>query len=247
MLTIKKENIEYDMEFNNIKIINTSNPTKFYRDQIVDAEIFIDAHKVKSDEIVYINELTRLNEFIGLSKKSFLLQLILDKIGDAQLIDREFVQNIIEYVNAELGLPILDACDGDIQKLINYVMEITDDYYLDERTFNLIVEKQFTEKKLFIIDNVSWFKLSNVYKYLNEHSFIILCNDFRNYINSMRELEIIAIWNNSQLSDLLDYEKVIAYLEKNVSEPVNNERFSEFLNKKDSLWSIRLYSLIMAL
>ncbi len=247
MINIKTADKEYELEFNNIKIINTENTTQLYKELFLDSSIFIDNKRIKQEDIIYINDLTKLSEFVSMGRKSFIFEMILDLLSDNQIINHEIVSKIINSINNELDCELLESCEGDINKIISLLIELTEDKYLNKKFLQLIIEKQFTESKLIVLDNVSWFDIDLSYKYLNEHSFILLTNDFRKYIKNTKMIEIVANWNDLEFIELNDSDKLIAYLEKQVSEPITHNRFQEFLSNRNSLWSIRLFSLIKSI
>ena len=52
MLKIIKNNINIDLDYNGIKILQSNNPNLFYKDVILDSSIYIDDYKIKNENII---------------------------------------------------------------------------------------------------------------------------------------------------------------------------------------------------
>ena len=246
MLRILKNNREYEIEFNGIKIFNCSNTTNVYKNIFVDSHITIDDKEFNKDNIIYINELTKLDDFINLSKKSFVLNLIFKLLEENNIIQRENINKIVEKINDELEIELLSESEGDISKIIQQLFEINEIGYLNIELLDLLFEKCFSNKKyLFVLDNVSWIKIDKLLKYINNHNFIILTNDFRDLIYQKNHLEIITLIKKEyNYQDLINWELIINMIEKELSIIIDDDIFKKFILEKDSLLSLRMLSIV---
>lgn len=246
MLSINKNNIECELEFDGIKIFQTQNPTKLYKDLILDSVINIDNKNIKLDNVIYINELTKLTDFVNLNKKSFLIKEIINLLEQYPIINISNINNIKDYINNKYQEELVDTNEGDNNKLINLFIEFINQEYLNKSLFKLILDYCFEDSKLIILDNVSWIELNDLYGWLNEHKFIIITYDFREYIKNASELELLVTFKqNYDYVEMLDSNKLIVYLEKHMNIEVNKEKINTWLNNKNSLESLSFLSNIL--
>lgn len=246
MLSINKNNIECELEFDGIKIFQTQNPTKLYKDLILDSVINIDNKNIKLDNVIYINELTKLTDFVNLNKKSFLIKEIINLLEQYPIINISNINNIKDYINNKYQEELIDTNEGDNNKLINLFIEFINQEYLNKSLFKLILDYCFEDSKLIILDNVSWIELNDLYGWLNEHKFIIVTYDFREYIKNASELELLVTFKqNYDYVEMLDSNKLIVYLEKHMNIEVNKEKINTWLNNKNNLESLSFLSNIL--
>lgn len=246
MLSINKNNIECELEFDGIKIFQTQNPTKLYKDLILDSVINIDNKNIKLDNVIYINELTKLTDFVNLNKKSFLIKEIIILLEQYPIINISNINNIKDYINNKYQEELIDTNEGDNNKLINLFIEFINQEYLNKSLFKLILDYCFEDSKLIILDNVSWIELNDLYGWLNKHKFIIITYDFREYIKNASELELLVTFKqNYDYVEMLDSNKLIVYLEKHMNIEVNKEKINTWLNNKNSLESLSFLSNIL--
>lgn len=246
MLSINKNNIECELEFDGIKIFQTQNPTKLYKDLILDSVINIDNKNIKLDNVIYINELTKLTDFVNLNKKSFLIKEIINLLEQYPIINISNINNIKDYINNKYQEELIDTNEGDNNKLINLFIEFINQEYLNKSLFKLILDYCFEDSKLIILDNVSWIELNDLYGWLNEHKFIIITYDFREYIKNASELELLVTFKqNYDYVEMLDSNKLIVYLEKHMNIEVNKEKINTWLNNKNNLESLSFLSNIL--
>lgn len=246
MLSINKNDIECKLEFDGIKIFQTQNPTKLYKDLILDSVINIDNKNIKLDNVIYINELTKLTDFVNLNKKSFLIKEIINLLEQYPIINISNINNIKDYINNKYQEELIDTNEGDNNKLINLFIEFINQEYLNKSLFKLILNYCFEDSKLIILDNVSWIELNDLYGWLNEHKFIIITYDFREYIKNASELELLVTFKqNYDYVEMLDSNKLIVYLEKHMNIEVNKEKINTWLNNKNSLESLSFLSNIL--
>lgn len=246
MLTIKTKNDVFDITFDGIGIINSTNTLLTYKKLFIETEIYIDDNRIKKEDIIYIDELSKMSNFIDLSKKSFLIEMINDRLFENKIINTNEVENIIETINKELNIELLESCVGDTNKIIQILFELVEDQYLNINLLKVIIEYCFKNKKLIIFNNLSWLKIDDLYKYLNEHYFIVIASDVRNYINKIEMLNIISNHNleRNELNSIYDIDKFSSYIEKNISEPFNNKTFNDFITDKKSIKSLKILNLI---
>lgn len=245
MLNIYNSWVEYEINFDGIKVFHTSNPTKFYRDIILQGKINIDNRNIKSDDVIYINELTKVSDFINLNKKSFLMKEIIDLLESHPIINQENINQISKLINNKYQDNLIDITSGDINKIISTFLEFVNDDYLSINTFKIALEQEFTNSKLFILDNVSWINLKILYPYLNEHKFIILTNDFRDYIKDCNEFELLVlVKENYDYTEIHDNERLWMYLEKEINENLDHSKIDTLLSNKNDINSLKMMSIL---
>lgn len=242
MFRINKNNIEIEFEYNGIKILQIDNTRKFYKDFILDNDIYIDNNVFKNKDIVYISEFNKLNEFIDLNKKSFLTKEIINKLVKYPLINEKNLEIIITEINNEFNNQLIENIPGDIHKLITLLLEFINDDFLNINNLDLILNYSFDTKKMIIFDEVSWINIEFLEKFLNQHNFIILTNDFRNYIN-MEKIELLLnIKNNYEYTDIIDANKLLLYLEQKINKDLLN--INEIIKDKNDFTSLTIFYLI---
>ena len=233
MFSITQNSLEIEFEFDGIKVIDTPNPTKFYKDIILDSNIYIDDKLIKKENIVYINELTKFSDHLSLTKKSFVIKKVIDYIESYPIINIDNMNIIKNKINDEIGYELLDVTDGDTTKIILLLIELLNDEFLDFEKFKIILSQVFDERKLIILDNVSFVEIEKIEKFINEHHFLFLTNDYRNHIKSKSELELIVFFDeNYKYKEILDYETLITFMEKELNLEINNSYFNEFILNK---------------
>lgn len=245
MLKIVKNNLDIEVDFNGIKIFDVKNPNLFYKEVFLESNIYLDEFKIKDENIIYINNFSKINDFITLSKKSFLFTKIYELIHENNIINYESIKNILNIVNETYSYELLDINDGDNIKLINIFFELCEDKYIDKKILEIILNNVFEEKKLIVFDNIEWIDISFLSKYINQHNFIVLTNNFYKYISFKREFEILTIFKeNYDYSDIIDVEYLCVYLQSKLNININSDNIIELINKnnEDSYlihWTLR--------
>lgn len=242
MLTINKENIECELNFDGIKVFQTSNPVKLYKNLILESNISIDNKIIKRDNIIYINELTKLDSFASLSKKSFLIKEIINLLDSYPIINVENIKLIKDYINNKYSEELIDVNDGDVGKVINLFLEFINSEYLNKSLFKFVLENCFDESKLIILDQVSWLNIKDLYSFVNEHKFIVITHDFRNYIENSQMLELLVSFKDDyNYVEMLDSNKLLVYLEQQMNIEIDDTKINHLLNDKNSQESINFY------
>lgn len=244
MLRIIKNNKSYDLENEGIKIINCDNTTQLYKKWFVDSLIQIDNKTYKQDDIIYISELTTINQFFNFTKKSFLLDLINNEVNSDLLINNELVKSIVEKINRMMKFDLLIQCEGDRSKIVQLLFETLDNVFFDEQSLEAIL-KYLTKQKLFIFDNVSWLKIDLLQKYLNNHNFIILTSDFRKVITNWEAIELVVnVKKDDNFIEFSDSKILLEHLEKEMGQQLDDKKIDDFFKRTDSLFSLQLFSKI---
>lgn len=154
MLKIIKNNINIDLDYNGIKILQSNNPNLFYKDIILDSSIYINDYKIKNENIIYINNFSQLKDFMNLNKKSNIYSRIIELLFEYKIINYENINQIINIINGEYQYELLEINEGDNSKLISMFFELLNDKYLDQNLLEIILNNVFDDKKLIILDNI---------------------------------------------------------------------------------------------
>lgn len=236
MLKIKNKNTVNEFEFNGIKIIQTDNPTLLFRN-FISANSFLEINnlKIPNDDIIYLNELTKFNEIVKLNKSTNIFKVIFDEIKEFPIINHENINKITEKINKNY-FKILENNEGDLSKIILSIFELLDLGYLSKKNFIFIINHVLNNKKYtFIMDNITWFKYIDFIPFINNHNFIILTNDFRQYINNINDLELLYISDeNLNGVDIICKNSLINYLEKELNIIFDNNLFNKFIIDKEN-------------
>ena len=85
----------YEIEFNGIKVIETRYTTKFIKSILASPEetpyLIIDNKNIRWKNVIYINELTKYEDFLSLNKNGFIYKKIIEKIADNVLINQNLI------------------------------------------------------------------------------------------------------------------------------------------------------------
>ena len=234
MLKIIKNNINIDLDYNGIKILQSNNPNLFYKDVILDSSIYIDDYKIKNENIIYINNFGQLKDFMNLNKKSNIYSRIIELLFEYKIINYENINQIINIINGEYQYELLEINEGDNSKLISMFFELLNDKYLDQNLLEIILNNVFDDKKLIIFDNIEWINLEFLSKFLNQHHFLVLTNNFEKYIQNYKEFEILTIMkNNYDYFDVLDINHLCVYLQSELNINIDHNNIVELLHKND--------------
>lgn len=248
MLQIKLQKTTMESFYQGIKILNFKYPSLLSKSILnFDTEISIENRIIKKTEIVYINEFSKLSDFLSLNKNSILVKKIIDLLAQKELINNEIITKILDQINEWIGINYLDLNDGDELKIINLIFEVAKDIYLNQDIFLFLLKNNvWTQKMFFVLDNVSWLKINELYQYLNEHNFLIICNDFRNYITNYKEIELVCIINDKYENvDLVDSTKLINYLELKLNSPIDYKNLNSIMTDTSSKLSSDLFFYIL--
>ncbi|MBU3830702.1 MAG: hypothetical protein H9897_00865 [Candidatus Ureaplasma intestinipullorum] len=234
MLKIIKNNINIDLDYNGIKILQSNNSNLFYKDVILDSSIYIDDYKIKNENIIYINNFSQLKDFMNLTKKSNIFLRIIELLFEYKIINYENINQIINIINNEYQYELLEINEGDNSKLISMFFELLNNKYLDQNLLEIILNNVFDDKKLIILDNIEWINLEFLSKFLNQHYFLVLTNNFEKYIQNYKELEILTIIkNNYDYFDVLDINHLCVYLQSELNINIDHNNIVELLHKND--------------
>lgn len=228
----------YDVEFDGIKVIETKYSTHFIKSIIVDGDenpkLILDNKNIRWKNIIYINEMTKYENFLSLNKSNFLYKKILEKIGDKTLINETFVKNIVDEINNDLSIENLLLVQYDLNKIINACFELNDLGYINDRDlFDLLNKIDFDEKKLLIFDNVSYVTYNKCKSLLNNFNVLIVCNDIRGVVDNISLLELCCFVNENSTFDVINVEKLISYIETKSSQVISNEDINNYLQSKN--------------
>ncbi|WP_033160003.1 hypothetical protein [Mycoplasmoides alvi] len=236
MLQIYYQNNWHNLDFNGIKILETTFPTHFIKSILTDDNenhhLVVDSKVIKWKNVIYVNELSKYSDFLSLSKSNVLYKKIVEIIGDKTLIDNNLVNFVINKINKDFQINDLLIPQYDVYKLINSSMEINDISNIDSKTFfDFFLKLEFDEKKLIIFDNVKNATYKNCQKLLNNFNVLIITTDIREVINHFNELEICAYVKENDFFEIIDIDKLISYLEMKTSLPIDQKDLNNFLSK----------------
>lgn len=231
MLSIKYNNNLYELDFEGIKIFETNYTTNVIKNIFsIEDGLMIDGKKYTLKNIIYINEMTKIDEFLSLGKNNYLYKKILEKLDDRKLINDIVINEIIDQLNNELEINNLLSTQYDINRIINGVFELNDlGFISDENFLNILNKIDYEEKKLIIFDNCKYINYERIKKLLNNFNVMIFCSDIRNVISNYKEFEICC-YLNENLFEIISIERLISFLEFKISEPISEKDLNLFLN-----------------
>ncbi len=244
MNIFRMNNYEIDiMQFNGIKIINTSNPNKFVK-ELLEGEIIINDKKIKNKTI--ISDLTRTKEIINFSKNSFLFNKIYNLICEHDVVNHSVLEIITNTINNEINCQILNKEEGEIKKIIDLFFEINDSYITKEIFIYFLKNLCDIENELLILNDVSFIKLVDISSYLNNLNILIVTSDFRKFLsNNTDELEcIILLKNNYKYFEIVDKYKILDFIELKTSLTISNDIYKRIIDDYNSYESIRFISIL---
>lgn len=132
MLVFKYNNNLYNVDFNGIKIFEVNYTTNFIKQIISNNEISIDGRMFSSKNIIYINEMSKLSEFINMYKTNILYKKIIEYIGDESLVKKDVIDNVIKKINEDFGINDLLIEQYDLNKIITATFEVNNEEYIND-------------------------------------------------------------------------------------------------------------------
>ena len=243
-MIIKNKSQKIEFVFQGVKVIDTNNTSKTIKNLFLeeDCEIYIKNQLLKKENIIFIDEFTKINSFVNLNKKSKLFELILNNPLFSKLINKEVLTKIQKEININYKLDIIDINEGELNKLVNLLFESNNDKFLNISYLEFILNNILNDKKyLFVINEVSWINIKFLSNYLNTANFLIFTNDFRNYINNISVLEALAIYDNNTIFDIEDSNKMKSFIELKLLTKIDEFNWDELFNKKKSFNSLMFY------
>ena len=98
---------------------------------------------------------------------------------------------------------------------------------------------EHSEKKLIIFDNCKYVDYNLCKKLLNNYHILIVCSDIRGIVNNYMELEICCFVGSNTILEIICLERLISYLEFNLSDQIQESDLNKYLSfdksKKSSL------------
>ncbi|MGL4647704.1 MAG: hypothetical protein ACRCVI_03165 [Mycoplasmoidaceae bacterium] len=247
MINIRFNNINYEFEFNNLKIIDFEYPSLFIKNMLCEDSVIMIDERSYHKKIIHINEMTKIKDLITLQKNGFIFENITNNLNEFPIINIENVNKICEKINEWAQMTILENNDGDINKIINLLFELKNNDYLNEEWLIFILENSnMDEDLLFLIEDVSWFDFKKIKKYINNFKFIVVTNDFRKYLSSdPNDFELVTmIKQNWDYSDMLDFNKIKNFIELNTNDEFNDEKYQNFYKNRYDSSSLNILNLI---
>ncbi|MGL5617807.1 MAG: hypothetical protein ACRCWU_01975 [Metamycoplasmataceae bacterium] len=243
-LNIKTKHNNYYLTYHGLKIFQTDYCTKLIKEILDQSNITINNLNVKYEDIIVIDELTKINSFLTINKNSKINEKIFSILNKNKIINESVIENIKLEINKTFE--VITNNDGDINKLINILFSILELGYLEEKSLIYLLDEILIEKKYLIIFNdISWLKLSILEKYLNNYNFIVITNDFRKIIRNKKDLSLIVVSNNNNYLEIEDEDKIIAYTEKNTNISLRDDKeFTRMISDPSSNNSILIFNLI---
>ena len=240
MLVFKYNNNLYNVDFNGIKIFEVNYTTNFIKQIISNNEISIDGRMFSSKNIIYINEMSKLSEFINMYKTNILYKKIIEYIGDESLVKKDVIDNVIKKINEDFGINDLLIEQYDLNKIIIATFEVNNEEYINDWLMIEILNKlEHSEKKLIIFDNCKYVDYNLCKKLLNNYHILIVCSDIRGIVNNYMELEICCFVGSNTILEIICLERLISYLEFNLSDQIQESDLNKYLSfdksKKSSL------------
>lgn len=237
MLQIHYQSNWYEIEYCGIKIIETAFTTKLIKSMLDEhndnSKLILDNKKIKWKNVIYINEMTKINDFLSLSKNNHLYKQIIDLIADQSLVNDALIKKIITTINQNWNLGELISEQYDLNKIVLACFELNDlGYISDEHFFDLLNQIQYDEKKLIIFDNVSYINYQKCKKLLNNFNVLVITTDIRNVISNHSELELCCLLGDNKCFDIIDSDKLISYLELKLATQIKPEEINNYLFKK---------------
>ena len=239
MINIQTKSYNLSFEYNNIKLL-TEYDDNFVR-ELIDpfSKIQISNQNIKYSNIVYISKTTKLSDLMSFTKTSPIFQKINSLTSEFSILNEESIARIAFLINSFYGYEFIGINEGDINKLIPILFEMMLDKYVNFDTLKAILSNNlFNDKKLIIIDDLDDVNVEKLFSFLNDHYFLILSKNPIDKINMISSFEILGYVSNS--FEILDFDKLINFIEKEMSSIFNQEIFNKIKKSKYSFELVKL-------
>lgn len=244
MNEIITKNNSFKFEYNGFKLIHHPMPNKFIKD-LYGSNIVLNGKKYK--EYIVISDLTKNKDLINLNRNSNLFLDINNELSSSEFINKEILIKISDKINEKLKYDLISIEEGDIKKIIDIFFNINLDNFINYEIFDYYLTSEYNnEKKLIILNDLSFVKVNQLMKYLNSFDILLITNDVRKYLSTnINELEsLLIIINDEEYTDITSKETLINFLELNMNVEFNDLLFKKIIEETWSLESNQFISLI---
>lgn len=233
-LNLYYENNQYDLEFNDIKVFQTSNPYKFSRKIFDDAQQSLFSNcSIFKNKIILLSDFTKISDLFSFNKNFSIFKKAMELLNSKNILDEEKIDQIVTEINNEYGFEILEN-KIDINKIVNYLFSLNSDIYLTKEIYlSFLKNDVFDESYTFIICDIEWLKIFDIIEYINNHKFIFITNDFRKNINIVKHLESVVIVNKNSVFEILDTDKLLSYIENKLNYSLTIENVISYIEDID--------------
>lgn len=254
-ITLTNQNGSEDLDFLGIKVFNHPKPLAFaktlWKNLSGDKHIDDSSSRAFSDsQLVFINDLTKISDFLKLTgKNNHLVKMLLDKIVAEKIVDEQKILALTDAINNDLGFQAIEEAI-DWSKMISNLFAIPEETYLDRNTFLKMLEHSiWQEKCTFIFCDLDWLSVSDLKPYLNLHNFIFINHDFRNNVRLVSELEAVVFLDetNRVMLELIDLEVFVNFLSVKTSEYCSLDDLTSYLKKEVNLKNRKIFYAIETL
>ena len=236
MLDVYIDKEQFEFEYEGIKVFYTLNTTNLVKELLND----IEENHIKTSfnsysKVIYINPLNKLETLLCFNKTNNLYKKIIDYSLSSNLINSEKVREIINLINEQIGVDFILE-NNDLSKLIVSLFALNTNEYINENSFYKFLEFNKSDtKKLIILQDLDFIKISRLKEFLNFYDFIIITNSF-SCIEDVSNLETLVIWNNkSNYLEVIDADKLLSYLELKINIPITKEIFNNFIKNEGNM------------
>ena len=234
MLDFFIKNIECNFDYNGLKVFCVPNTTLFLRQLFISLQEgqFIKTEFNKYSKYIMVTPLTKINNLLSLNKTNNLYKKLLDLTQGKKILDEQELALIANTINEELQCDVLEE-NYDIAKLLSTVFNVVGDKYFDEdKLYNLLDFCKTDSKQLLILSDYVNLNLDKLYKYTNYYDFIIVTSKLNSAIYNIKQLETCVVWNDAHnYLEVLDKDKLYAYLEKNTNQLINDQVMDNYLKR----------------
>ncbi|MBR4486762.1 hypothetical protein IKS57_05480 [bacterium] len=193
MLDVYIDKEQFEFEYEGIKVFYTLNTTNLVKELLND----IEENHIKTSfnsysKVIYINPLNKLETLLCFNKTNNLYKKIIDYSLSSNLINSEKVREIINLINEQIGVDFILE-NNDLSKLIVSLFALNTNEYINENSFYKFLEFNKSDtKKLIILQDLDFIKISRLKEFLNFYDFIIITNSF-SCIEDVSNLETLVI------------------------------------------------------
>lgn len=247
ILNLAYNNENWDLSFFGIKVFQVKNVNLFTKNFYIQClESKFSNCEIYKNNLFIISDFTKVSDLLQMSKNSILFKNILDILLEENFLDEKILLKVLDNINNKFDCEILEE-KKDINKIVNNLFEINENLYLNKKIFLKILSSNiFSEKITFIINDLSWLKVKDINSYINSYNFIFITNDFRKNISNIKELEIV-VFVNKMIFEVVDHDKLISFLEKEINFNNLKEKLKFFIDNNDNYeddFSLKIMNLL---
>lgn len=211
----------YIENYQGIRIIETENTDLFLQKCFIfsfkneDSFLQINNFDVLNDDILVINNLTKISDIYNITSKNILYKMInkSENFNYEKLINNENILNFQNEINSIFNNSVIEY-NFDVIKFLKYCFQINSKLFLDKLALQTFLEKFENKTKLTIIlNNIEWISIEDLEPFITKFNFIILTNNPIKFLTKWDYWELLSFYESEHFVNIYSKNQIFNWLE----------------------------------